>query len=384
MSNLNILAKSPSIIYRPGGVPGGLVVTTWSQVQKFIAAREGAVTVYVDDSIVSPALVPAATGVTECFGRVQLQAAQIDSINFSVLQIEDGATLDNLYQVTDLELRCNCQSAIKSLTWSGTPDGGFLILWQFGYLSMATTATQPGIAVAAGQTLLIQADNNGIIFGEAFTPFTVPLVTVAATGNFQIEANNNSSISTNFAEGTGDVLLEYDDSSSAFFSPDGVPPALPALTGTIHGYNGPYSLFRNSTAPQLLSAAFAFNTASPLILVPVSSGGIIARAQIQITTLFDDPTATILLGTAANPSLVMGAGDSNPHVVAAYDYSTMVSFAAVDILQLTINPAISMQGAGTLYYELRVDPPKRLRKLTRKETTTSRKGLKSSPSLRLR
>lgn len=45
MSNLNILAKSPSIIYRPGGAPGGLVVTSWAQVQKFVAARQGAVTV---------------------------------------------------------------------------------------------------------------------------------------------------------------------------------------------------------------------------------------------------------------------------------------------------------------------------------------------------
>lgn len=338
-----------NVIYQPGGTSNGPVVATWEEVKAFITLKSGACIVYVDDSITSPALVPATAGVTECFGRLELRPFKVDSINFSVLQIEDGATLSNLYQVTDLELRLNCQSATKSLTWTGTPNGGFLILWQFGYLSMATTATQPGIAVIAGQTVLIQADNNGIIYGQGFTPFTVPLATVAATGEFQIEANNNSEISANFAEGAGDALLEYDDSSSAFFAVEGVPPALPSLTGT-------YELIRNSTAPQLLSVAFAFNTASPLLLVPVFAGGIMARAQIQITTAFNDPAATLLLGTSASPSLVMGAADSDPSVVDSYDQSTMLTFPGpgADKLQLTISPGASTQGAGILYYELRV------------------------------
>jgi hypothetical protein len=339
-----------AIIYQPGGVSAGDTVATWPEVQAFIAKAHGKCIVYVDDSITSPAPVPGATGVTECFGRVTLQAYKVDSIIFSVLEIEDGATLSNLYELIDLELRLNCQSATKSLTWTGTPNGGFLIVWQFGYLSMATTATQPGISVIAGQTVLIQADNNGIIFGQGFTPFTVPLATVAATGEFQIEANNNSEISANFVEGAGDALLEYDDSSSAFFVVEGVPPENPGLTGT-------YELIRNSTAPQLLSVAFAFNTASPLILVPVFAGGIMARAQIQITTAFNDPAATLLVGTSANPSLVMTAADSVPSVVNSYDVSTMVTFPGpgADKLQLTINPGTSTQGAGILYYELRVE-----------------------------
>jgi hypothetical protein len=350
-SGPNVPKSYGAIIYKPGTPSAGDSVATWAEVQAFIAAANGKCIVYVDDSIVSPAPVPATTGITECFGRVTLQAFKVDSIIFSVLEIEDGATLSNLYELIDLELRLNCQSATKSLTWSGTPNGGFLIVWQFGYLSMATTATQPGISVAAGQTVLIQADNNGIIYGQGFTPFTVPLVTVAAGGEFQIEANNNSEISENFAEGTGSVLLEYDDSSSAFFLTEGIPPTLPAITPAN------YFLIRNSTAPQLLSTVFAFNTASPLILVPVFAGGINARAQIQITTAFNDPAATLLVGTSANPSLVMDAADSIPSVVGSYDQSTMVTFPGPgpDNLQLTINPGTSTQGAGILYYELRVE-----------------------------
>jgi hypothetical protein len=94
MSYDAILARSPSIIYQPGGVAGGLVVTSWSQVQKYITARQGACIVYIDDSITSPAPIPSATGVTECFGRVELRPFEEDSINFVTLQIENGATAD--------------------------------------------------------------------------------------------------------------------------------------------------------------------------------------------------------------------------------------------------------------------------------------------------
>ncbi|HYX20193.1 MAG TPA: hypothetical protein VFA98_05055, partial [Thermoanaerobaculia bacterium] len=102
----SLLAKTPFIIYRPGGTTGGVTVTTWAQVQEFIALRQGTVIVYVDDSIVSPALVPGATGVTDCQGRVLFRPAIVDSLSYSVLQVEDGATLHNVYAIADVEVRC--------------------------------------------------------------------------------------------------------------------------------------------------------------------------------------------------------------------------------------------------------------------------------------
>jgi hypothetical protein len=335
-----------AIIYQPGGVSSGDTVATWAEVQSFIARAHGKCIVYVDDSIVSPALVPGASGVTECFGRVELRPFKIDAINFSVLEIEDGATLSNLYQVTDLELRMNCQSATKSLSWTGTPNGGFLMLWQFGYLSQATTATQPGIQVAAGQTVLIQCDNGAIIAGQGFNDITVPPVTVAAGGNFQVAAYNNSDVFPNYAEGAGDVLFEYDDSSADFFFPTATPPSLPALTGT-------YTTERNGLTTIALSVGFAFNTASPLILIPVNTGSIVTRAQIQIATPFNDPAATVLFGTSATPNLIMGAGDSDPAAANTYDKPDMVTIPANDKLQITISPGASTQGTGVLYYEIR-------------------------------
>jgi hypothetical protein len=348
MSNLNILANSPFIIYRPGGSAGGLVVTSWVQVQKFIAARQGAAIVYVDDSMISPALVPAVTGVTECFGRVELRPFQIDSVNFSVLEIQDGATLSNLYQVTDLELRMNSQSATPSLTWSGTPNGGFLMLWQFGFLSQATAATRPGIVVPVGTELLISADFGSFVAGEGFNNPVVPPIAVPAGATLTITATNSSDVFPNFASGAGGVTLEYDDSSESFFFPVATPPALsaPAFTGS-------YVTERSSLTPLLLSVGFAFNTASPLILIPVNTGSIVARAQIQIATPFNDPAATILFGTSVTPNLIMGAGDSDPAVSNTYDQSSMVTIPANDNLRITINPGASTQGTGVLYYEIR-------------------------------
>jgi hypothetical protein len=242
-----------SVIYKPGVASAGDSVATWPEVQVVIAASHGKCVVYVDDSVVSPAPIPGATGVTECFGRVELRPFKIDSVNFSVLEIQDGATLDNLYQVTDLELRMNCQSATPSLTWTGTPTGGFLMLWQFGYLSQATTATQPGIVVPAGTQMLITVDNGSIIAGQDFTNPVVPPIAVPATATFAITSYNNSDVFPNFASGSGTIELTYDDSSASFFTPPGVAPLIPAFTGT-------YDAFQDWVSP--IEQTFTATTAN--------------------------------------------------------------------------------------------------------------------------
>src|SRR5271155_268261 len=179
MSNLNILAKSPFIIYKPGGVAGGLVVTTWTQVQKFIAARQGAIIVYVDDSIVSPApaLVPGSTGITECFGRVEFRPYAVDGTTFAVLQVEDGATLQDLYAVRGMELRCNSQSATPSLSYTIAPTGGDLNLFDFAALTNAATATNPAISIPAGKQFFLLATTAFFILNAP----AVPLIAIPAT-----------------------------------------------------------------------------------------------------------------------------------------------------------------------------------------------------------
>jgi hypothetical protein len=220
-----ILAKSPSIIYRPGGVPGGLVVTTWDQVQAFIAFRQGTVILYVDDSIVSPALVPGASGVTECFGRLVLNAWAGDSDAFSVLQIEDGATLQNLAEIDVVEVRCNCQSGTPSLAWTLTPNGGFLRINEIGKLSNATTATQPAVVLTGNKDLFLTLNNS---FLSLHNP-AVPLFSVAAGSALEFDAYDGSVVPDGFATGTGTVELVYDNATASFFATPGVAPLLPGV-----------------------------------------------------------------------------------------------------------------------------------------------------------
>jgi len=230
MSYDTILARSPSIIYQPGGVVGGLVVTSWAQIQKYIAARQGACIVYVDDSIMSPALVPSATGITECFGRTVIRPYAIDPDNTSTLQIEPGATLQNLTTIDAIELRCNAQTLVPSLAWTQTPNGGVLNIINQAVLSNAATATEPAIFIAPSKQVTLFVDSLSFII--LFAP-AVPLVNASdPTSELLVLGLNGSTITAGFAEGPGTVRLEYDDVTGNSFSPvGGVPPPLPLLTG---------------------------------------------------------------------------------------------------------------------------------------------------------
>jgi len=223
----SIIARSPSIIYRPGGVVGALVVTTWAQVQQFIAERQGTVVVYVDDSNVSPALVPGASGVTDCQGRVIIMPALADAVLFAVLQIEPGATLQDLYKVAGMELRCNPQNATRSLTFT-SPNGGFLFINDGAMISNAATATQPAIDAVAGKFTTIDLTGESLLLLNAPA---VPLVDIAVGGEFNLFAFDACTIAAGYASGLagGTVALVYDNSSANAFPTPGTPPALPGF-----------------------------------------------------------------------------------------------------------------------------------------------------------
>src|SRR5271170_1319694 len=219
-----------SIIYRPGGVTAKDVVATWPEVQAFITKADGKCFVYVDDSIVSPAPVPGTSGITECFGRVELRPFVIDPVNFTILQVESGATLDNLYAATDIELRCNpSDPTIPSLAWTIAPNGGFLLLQQYAILSNAPTATATAINVpAGGKGDLVLLNIGSIVLNNPdHSLFNVPL---GAT--LVIQAFNSSLIDSNFASGVGAVELDYDAVTAAAFQQPGTPPTFDGFTGS--------------------------------------------------------------------------------------------------------------------------------------------------------
>jgi hypothetical protein len=83
--------RESSFVYRPGGVTAGNVYAAWAPLYAALSATAGTRTVRIDDSLISPAVIPA--------GHYDLDGVQLTSIaSFStnggaVLRFADGATV---------------------------------------------------------------------------------------------------------------------------------------------------------------------------------------------------------------------------------------------------------------------------------------------------
>jgi hypothetical protein len=98
---------------------------------------------------------------------------------------------------------------------------------------------------------------------------------------------------------------------------------------------------------------FTFATPSPVNLGAIPAGAIMNRVSVLITTAFDDPSATLELGTfGGSPSAFLAPSDSKLGAVGQYETDMLVTVAAPDALKLTISPGASTQGAGVLFYNL--------------------------------
>jgi hypothetical protein len=299
-----------SIIFRPGAASGGSAVATWAEVQDFITTREGQVTVYVDDSIVSPALVPGVTGITDCAGRVEIKAASPDSLNIPVLQIEAGATLRNLSFIKGVEVRSNATTPTPSLDYT-TPNGGNLSISEFGALSNAGTATTPAIVVPAGQTFFLHLDTGDLILNAP----AVPLFSLAATSTLTPYLFNASVVPSNYASGAGDVFLNYDNASAKFFTIADVPSPLPGLTGTYKTVNldavlpnpGPQSQATWFIDPQNVTGLASDDNSGIDATHPVLSynNGVARKWTTYSPTLRQDTTLTWLSSQVGNADPVV-------------------------------------------------------------------------------
>jgi hypothetical protein len=224
MSHDSILARSPSIIFQAGGVASDLVVTSWAQVQKFIAARDSAVIVYVDDSI-APCNVPASTGVTDCQGRVEIRPRRQDGANFSTLTIDPGATLKGLYKLSGtIFLQCNPTGAVPSLDFDYSVgafgDNAIPILFveDNAAIGTATTATTPACVVPAGQQLNMFMEN----FAEVFIQSASALFSLSAGAIMIVSARDSvfetatGVIPPTWVQGPGRFELSYDAGTAGY------------------------------------------------------------------------------------------------------------------------------------------------------------------------
>lgn len=91
---------------------------------------------------------------------------------------------------------------------------------------------------------------------------------------------------------------------------------------------------------------FTYNTPSPLTVIAVTSADAIIDTELVIETAFDDPAATLQLGTFADIDLILPTNHNNPTQVGSYGTQCNFYFTVPDSIILTISPGTSTQGSG--------------------------------------
>ncbi len=81
-----------TIVWKPGVASGLGHVATWAEIVVAIASSALPITVFVDDSVSSPAVIPAGSGLTDCRSLVTFSALPTVFI-FPEITVEDGASL---------------------------------------------------------------------------------------------------------------------------------------------------------------------------------------------------------------------------------------------------------------------------------------------------
>ena len=225
-----------AIVFRPGAASSGFFVETWPEVQAVMAASPAGV-VFVDDGIVSPALVPGATGITDFQGRWELRPYRGDDTNFSTLQVSDGATLKSIAIIRGtLIVQGDCQSATPSFDFDYTPNvvgtpEPICYLKDDAGIGCSSTNTQPCLVVPAGATLQFDAQE----YAGFVQPSAVPFIALTNAASVLAITNHNGTFPNDFVSGAaGTVLYRYNSESllSSFGHSTGGVPLLPGYTGT--------------------------------------------------------------------------------------------------------------------------------------------------------
>lgn len=262
-----------AIIYKPGGVSSGNLKATWAEVDAAIVAANGALRVYIDDSIVSPAPI---TSVVDCKGYTEFFAYKLPLGGGVFANIVPGAQLINPRSVSD---------ALSIQATPGALDiapvvvvSRILFLFRGGQIRLLAGAGRALIDVAPGDVLAVISQLDGAIISDEPTVAAVALGTGAqlfVVSQIQLNFQFNNYVS---GDGTTATLLLRDSS----LAPN---PSLPLFTGTF--------------IPQFTDIAAQVSYDDNL--VPPNLGSGIVQGAIDALKLLTAPTVSSVI--------MFGAGD---------------------------------------------------------------------------
>jgi len=152
-------------VYRPGEPnPNGNVYATWEDVYAAASPVQGTRTIQVDDSLVSPAIVPA--GVWDMYDITlsgSISQFDVSGGSFAVLEVQDGASFVTLNEVQDfLEIVSVSTSPIIT-----APAGGTHGIFIHRGSTIRSTSGVPCIDVPGGSTYLVGLDLLGAVGTDA-------------------------------------------------------------------------------------------------------------------------------------------------------------------------------------------------------------------------
>ncbi|MEO5348888.1 MAG: hypothetical protein H7836_04505 [Magnetococcus sp. YQC-3] len=101
-------------------------------------------------------------------------------------------------------------------------------------------------------------------------------------------------------------------------------------------------------AEEIRTMSFGYNDASPKLVFPIPAGARIVFAQIQITTPFNDASATLTIGDSGDVSRLMSSSQNIPSESGEYESHTGYQYGSTTNVNLTINKGASTQGAGVV------------------------------------
>jgi len=170
-------------------------------------------------------------------------------------------------------------------------------------------------------------------------------VALTATRELILPLNPGQTFSiTNNTTGGQSITAIGPTGTGVLIAPGGAPTVI-----TTDGINY-YKSTGSASGGIALTAPFTYATSSPEVVQAVVPGQLITRAVVVIETAFDDPAASVTVGTTANPDLIFGPGDISTNTTDQYQEQDITPFNANDFLIITITPGTSTQGAGILYY----------------------------------
>lgn len=102
-----------------------------------------------------------------------------------------------------------------------------------------------------------------------------------------------------------------------------------------------------------LVVPFQYDSVSPFIIVPLKAGDIVDKIELTIEQVFDDPAATLKVGTAANLEKFLKTSDIAVTKLNTHINEENIRSAINETMILTIAPGASTQGSGVVIYTIR-------------------------------